>query len=457
MMESLISPVLAAVVAIGTWSFYAVCLQSPRQPAWPKIKQHEAYRQHVTPIKKMCPSLTTFDDFTPVGDKQPVQNVPAFFKSHGNEFSVYTIDWEQESVVLIRPVNGTDLKKDPFFCQAQRQNATEVLVVPIEELQAVADVVSDKVSHVQEVFVFNTARCGSTLLTQAVEASPVAQAASEPLVFDLIFHQILRLRRGSPSPHNAAAVLRDEETAVSLLRNVVSLLNYYLITSDQPHRSVVVYKFMAQPILVADIVFRAFPDAKTVFLYRNGLEVYESWVHVMFKHHIIYTVFKLTIRLGLWKLAPKLPELFRFFGDDPRFSTIRYHGSPVHYLMTLWVGAMQCAVQLQRENPQYFFHAVVHYKALVRRKEGAIRELMEKLAIEWRKDDHGEERIKSAFVEDSQAGAFQSSGRSRPGEKWRPQSSSWMGTWEREYICDVCRKSGNDIVDPDVILPDTMM
>ncbi|CAH1268114.1 Hypp3832 [Branchiostoma lanceolatum] len=49
------------------------------------------------------------------GEANTVHDVAQLFARRGNEFSVYSIDWEQEVVVLIRPAEGVDLKAHPFF------------------------------------------------------------------------------------------------------------------------------------------------------------------------------------------------------------------------------------------------------------------------------------------------------------------------------------------------------
>ncbi|XP_066268838.1 uncharacterized protein [Branchiostoma lanceolatum] len=128
------------------------------------------------------------------------------------------------------------MKKHPFFREAQRRNAVEVLVVPFKQLQAVVDAISDKIAHVQEVFVYMTARCGSTLLTRVVEATSVAQACSEPEVLDTLCLEIIRSRHQSESPSSdqTPAVLLNDATSVALLKNIVSLLNYYLSPVRQP-------------------------------------------------------------------------------------------------------------------------------------------------------------------------------------------------------------------------------
>ncbi|XP_066279237.1 uncharacterized protein [Branchiostoma lanceolatum] len=154
--------------------------------------------------------------------------------------------------------------------------------------------------------------------------------------------------------------------------------------------------------------------------------------------------------------------MFTVFGDDPRFSTVRHHGSYLHYVVTRWILKMQHAAELQRENPGYFFHAVVYYTALARDKEETIRQLMEELAIGLEEDDREEEskRINNAFVNHSQAGSGTavSPRTSAPGEKWTPYTSSpWTGEWEREHLSQICSETGNEINGPDFLLPNTMV
>ncbi|XP_066273342.1 uncharacterized protein [Branchiostoma lanceolatum] len=468
-MESIIVPATTVIIlAIAAGASYRFFRRPALRPSWPKIKLHDAYTQKVTLslTKRRIPAGLDFgslEDFSPVGEQKPVLDVPSFFASHGNEFSVYSIDWEQEVVVLIRTVDGTDMKKWPFFRGAQMLNATEVLLIPIEQLQAVVEAISDKVAHVQEVFVNMTARCGSTLLTRAVEASSAAQAVSEPLVLSNIARKIVQFRRSHPPPpsqHHIGHVpvsLMEEGEVVSLLRNVVSLLNYYLVTSDSAHRHIIFYKLRTDVLLIGDVMSRAFPSAKTVFLYRDGLDCCESWFRLMCKHSIVYRAYKLATRLGLWRFKYRANKNNSIYVDDPMFSAVHLQHLTLNHIMCLWICVMQHAVELQKREPGYFFHAVVYYTALARGKEKTVRMLMEKLGIEWKQENQEEDktRIKNAFVADSQG---ESPGSPRgSGEKWNPRSSTWMGEWEREYFSNICIQAGTEITGPDFLLPGTMV
>ncbi|CAH1264764.1 Hypp3059 [Branchiostoma lanceolatum] len=427
-------------------------------------KQHLAYTRKVIPKKrKLNLPLSSLDDFVPVGEATTVHDVVKLFARRGNEFSVYSIDWEQEVVVLIRPVDGVDLKAHPFFREAQRRKAAEVLCVPLEQLQKVASAVADEVAHVQEVFIFNTARCGSTLVTRFVEATSVAQAVSEPDVFSVINMALHRLKRssqhGQPLPrHGSSTVLSNEESTIALLRNVGILLNYNLVTSDPRHRDVIFYKFRPEVILLGDLMTRAFPSAKTVFLYRDGREVCESICRLYVQEsRVLYAVSTWVTQLLGVSLAP---DYMRCFGDDPKFSTVHHHGSGLFHLYTFWVGAMQYAADLQKKQPGYFFHAVIYYSALLSDKKKTFSLLMKKLGLKWSPADPGEDtdKIEKASTEDSQAGTLLSAKARKPGEKWTPDvSSRWMWQWEREYFKEVCRHTGNEIPGPDFLLPGTIV
>ncbi|XP_035664229.1 uncharacterized protein LOC118407803 [Branchiostoma floridae] len=404
-----VDTVIAVLSAAAIVVYFLRSQRTPHSSSWPKTKQPLAYIRKVIPKKvRLQMPLNSLNDFIPVGEATAVHDVVQLFAHRGNEFSVYSIDWEQEVVVLIRPVDGADLKAHPFFLEAQRQNAAEVLCVPLERLQEVASAVTDEVAHVQEIFIFHTARCGSTLVTRLVEATSVAQAMSEPEVFSIISMALLRLKRGqTPSRPSCPEVLSNDESTITLLRNVVTLMNYNLVTSDPRHRHIIFYKIKPDNILLGDLMARAFPLAKTVFLYRNGLDVSESFARlVLHQKYVLYVAFWLMMRLGLRIRALPFPDFLRCFGDNPKFSTVRHRGTDLFYIYTRWAGVLQCAADLQRRQPGYFFHAVIYYSSLVNDKRKTFSLLMEKLGLKWSLHDPREDtdKIEKALVQDSQAG-----------------------------------------------------
>ncbi|XP_078586624.1 uncharacterized protein LOC144868355 [Branchiostoma floridae x Branchiostoma japonicum] len=432
---------------------------------WLQEKQLLSYTRRVQPKMGIKLGLNSLDDFVPLGNMQPVDDVVGFFTSRGKEFSVYTIDWEQEAVVFVRPLDGADTKDHPFFREAQRRTATEVLSIPFSHLQDAVDAIRHKVAHVQNVFVYMTARCGSTLLTRAVDATSFAQAASEPDIFSVIGMAVIRSRRSRQNksfsliPAERSATASDEDDMVELLKNVVNLLNYHLMMADPRHRDVIMYKLRTYVLLIGDLMFRAFPSAKNIFLYRNGMEYLQSWNRLWFRSKVVYSLVRQLVRLGLWRWAPMEPDYFRCFGEDAIFSD-NYDGSSIFYSVTSWVGAMQRALELQKMDPGYFFHCLVYYSALATGKDKSLRLVLKRLGLKWNPAEHSEEaeKMKKVFMKDSQAGTLFSTRIKNPGEKWtKPSPTSWLGDWDREYMSIVCKATGNDILGPDFIFPDTLL
>ncbi|CAH1263922.1 Hypp2798 [Branchiostoma lanceolatum] len=458
---------IAALIAVCIAVFLFVSQPTSRSSPWPKIKQILAYTQNVVPkkITKLYMSGCSLDDFIPVGEVTAVHDVARFFAHHGSKFSVYTIDWAQEVLVLIRHVDGVDLKAGPIFFVAQKRSATEVLCIPLEKLQAVATAVADKVANVQKIFIFLTGRCGSTLMTRLVESTSVAQAVSEPHVFTdicMALHQLKQSsQRGqSPIPRSCPTVLSSKEFTIALLRNLCTVMNYNLLMSDPRCRDVIFYKLKMDVILMADLIAGAFPSAKTIFMYRNGLEFTESLARLYFQRYVVYWAISSVECLRLWNWSGDFPDSTRCFGDNPKYSTVRHRGTISFYLYTWWAGVMQCAVDLQKKQPGYFFHAVIDYSALVNNKEKTFHLLMKKLGLRWSPEDPGEDKdkMKNALIKDSQAGTVLSAKQRSPGGRWAPDvSSRWTGPWEREYIGEVCRHAGNDITGPGFLLPGTIL
>ncbi|XP_019633132.1 PREDICTED: uncharacterized protein LOC109476590 [Branchiostoma belcheri] len=437
------------VVGIAAGAYYLQLATRTVEVSWPKEKQPQPYTRRVQPKKrKYQRAMNSLDDFVPLNNMEPVVDVVQFFTRRGNEFCVYSIDWEQESAVLVRPVDGADLKDHPFFREAQRRTAAEILSIPFSNLQDVTDAIGPKVAHVQNGFIYMTGRCGSTLLTRAIEATSVAQAVCEPEVFTIINMAVTQARRARQNTGF------DEDNMVQLLRNVVTLLNYHLLMADPRHRDVVIYKLKPDVILIGDLMYRAFPSAKNVFIYRDGMGYLESFAKLYFRKKIVHFLMRSRLSVSM------IPDYVRVFGDDTKFADqSRGYGSFLFYLTTMWVGAMQRALELQRLHPEYFFHCLVYYDALVKGKEKSIRLLLKSLGVKWDVEEHGEEaeKMREVFDRDSQAGTCASARTKMAGEKWTEPAPNWLGDRERDYMSAVCRATGNDILGPDFIFPDTML
>eukprot|EP00058_Branchiostoma_floridae_P028050 XP_002613541.1 hypothetical protein BRAFLDRAFT_119810 [Branchiostoma floridae] len=116
-----VDTVIAVLSAAAIVVYFLRSQRTPHSSSWPKTKQPLAYIRKVIPKKVILQMpLNSLNDFVPVGEATTVHDVVQLFAHRGNEFSVYSIDWEQEVVVLIRPVDGADLKAHPFFLERRQ-------------------------------------------------------------------------------------------------------------------------------------------------------------------------------------------------------------------------------------------------------------------------------------------------------------------------------------------------
>jgi len=93
---------------------------------------------------------------------------------------------EREAIFVEAPPGYDDLWRarwSPFFLFAQYRHAVRVIRMPIASFHRLADAVGDPDNL---TFIVNTARCGSTLLTQLFEASGRVVAISEPSALNIM-------------------------------------------------------------------------------------------------------------------------------------------------------------------------------------------------------------------------------------------------------------------------------
>ena len=140
----------------------------------------------------------------------------------------------------------------PFLRQAQYQNAQKVLIMPIHVFHKLADKVGDPTGTL--VFISNTGRCGSTLLTQVFEETKRSVAFSEPDCMNS-----LSVVKGK---------VPDEEYN-RIVRNSVRVL--CKPCKFVPHCLCYVIKLTSPTMLYIPYLMEKFADSKTVFMYRNGL------------------------------------------------------------------------------------------------------------------------------------------------------------------------------------------
>lgn len=178
-------------------------------------------------------------------------------------WSLYSLDEARDLAVFVDLPDGTELAQSPFAYVTQHQLARRVLTMPIAELERVADL-SPPVDRV--ILIFSIGRCGSTLLSHALNFVPGVWCLSEPDAFStLVMQHYSSMRRARFAP----------DRIIRLIRACIRL--QYRPPNGESGQ-VFAVKFRSQALFQADLYHRALPNAAFVFLYRDAL----SWANSVY-------------------------------------------------------------------------------------------------------------------------------------------------------------------------------
>jgi hypothetical protein len=169
----------------------------------------------------------------------------------------YCLDHESGCLIFTELPPELDLTGVPFAYQAQRRHAKRLISVPYGELQSLSEQVP---LPKQVVFIYNTSRCGSTLMHRVLNKIEGVSCFSEVDTFTNIWEMT--------ENH------QDNEPLANLLYHSLRLFAYPY--ADQ----IVGFKFKHLSILNANLIHRAFPTAKNLFMYRNAIDWSSSWERI---------------------------------------------------------------------------------------------------------------------------------------------------------------------------------
>jgi hypothetical protein len=166
----------------------------------------------------------------------------------------YCLDHESRRLIFTELPPELDLTKAAFAHLDQRRFARRLIAVPYEELQALSRQVP---LPSRLVFVFNASRSGTTVMNRILNQMDGVCSFAE-LDFFTNLYSLDQLDED-----------RDELTA--LLHDCVRL--FASPYADQ----LVGFKFRHNCVEIADLFHRAFPAAKSLFMYRNAIDWSASW------------------------------------------------------------------------------------------------------------------------------------------------------------------------------------
>jgi hypothetical protein len=229
-----------------------------------------------------------------------------------------------------------------FLRVAQFEKARRIVKVPIQAFHSMAEKIGDPDGEI--VFVTNTTRCGSTLLSQVFEESGCCIGFSEPDALNAI----TTFKGKMP-----------QEELDTLIRNCIRMQCKPI--RDRPI-SAYILKPTAPTIHAVPQFIRLFPNSKQLFMYREGLKVAQSLVRTASQMPM------LALTLILTKLHPKLTEMsIQAMGLPAEDYNVKLP-SPLTFTIFVWCVTCKKYLDLRHEGIRI---DGVKYEDLVKRPREA--------------------------------------------------------------------------------------
>lgn len=256
-----------------------------------------------------------------------------------------------------------------FIRVAQFENARRIIVMPIEAFHQLAEQLGDPKGKI--VFLTNTSRCGSTLVSQIYEETGRCLSLSEP---DAL---------------NAIALYQDKMPQADLDKLIRNSVRIQCKPIRDREIDAYILKPTAPTINAVPMFVRIFPESKQLFMYREGLKVAQSLIKTSSQMPMLALVFKLTA------LHPKLSELgVEAMGFSPKDFKVSLP-NPMTFSIFVWAVFCNRYNLLRRDG---FNINAIKYEDLVKNKVSSTKEIFKYTGIpeEWA------EKAVKALEKDSQ-------------------------------------------------------
>jgi hypothetical protein len=260
--------------------------------------------------------------------------------------SLYCLDPENQQAIFVETPAAIDIYKSSFLYQAQYEYAQQLIVISYPELYRLARSIKDLIGKI--TLLYSVGRCGSTLLSRVFGQMENILSLSEPDVFSQIVG--LRTRDGS----------KDDELT-ELLENCI-----YLLCKPTAKRNPAfcTIKPRSFGIEVADLIHRALPDTKLIFLYRNAEDVVTSFIHTFTDFSAMLPVIQ-----NNKSIYTRFISLLEEYVDHIDFTD----SNATDLYTIMWLSAMHSYLSLCQQNIPA---CAIRYEDLVARPESLITELL---------------------------------------------------------------------------------
>ena len=207
--------------------------------------------------KHRCPFGThaNLADFT-LGDPEIASPATVL---RNPDLSLYCLDDERREAIFVELPDSVRLADAAFVHVLQHEAAVRVLALPYRDLLRLA---GELPAVDRFIMVYNTGRCGSTLLSHAFGAAGVA-SLSEPDAPVGFVH----LQRKRAMPPEEMRALFDAS------------IRFLFRRRDNGLPPVCALKLRGESIQLAGLIQATYPQAKNLFLYRDAV----SWVGSMYR------------------------------------------------------------------------------------------------------------------------------------------------------------------------------
>lgn len=235
-------------------------------------------------------------------------------------FTHYCFDPENDAVIFVESDDPAAVDRAPFFYQGQIEHAVGLVSMPMEIFRLVAQEIPLPPKGL--IIVHSVGRCGSTLLSKALETAPGVRSVSEP--DDLT--QLLGLW------------FADDSRRESYRELLISSIRWRGKPGidGAPHRLAI--KTRSEVLALADLFGSVFPTAKHFFLYRNAVSWMGSVIRNFPVDRDIYDAENSRHMEASWRRI--LPLIGEYVREDLPLN-------PVQIRMLAWITCMEGYLRLR--------------------------------------------------------------------------------------------------------------
>lgn len=295
--------------------------------------------------------------------------------------SLYCLDHANRCALFVETPPEADLIRAPFYFIAQYEAAQRLIAVPYTTLHALAG--EAQIDPQRIILFYSTGRCGSTLLSHVLNQTPGVLSFSEPDVFT----QMVLLRSTGQS---------DDAELISLLGDSLIMMATQAQRQGFGHW---VFKFRSYVLSLGDLLYRAVPEAKILFLYRNA----RTWAR-SFSRAFGSPDSGLGERLerdGFRYIIPSIDAHLRTHGHNITWN---------EYLAHMWVSTVQDIRSLQQGGAPL---ACARFEDLQTAPKAVIQGLLAQCGLPMPDAD----QLARVLAEDSQAGTAGAQDRGEPARR----------------------------------------